>query len=77
LAGLRYLKPGLAAVLVFVGTKMLLVDVYKIPPLVSLGVIVTILTVAFVASSLVRRGHDEDGTGVGADGRLAEARPMP
>ncbi|MDP9354573.1 MAG: TerC/Alx family metal homeostasis membrane protein [Chloroflexota bacterium] len=54
LAGLRYLKPGLAAVLVFVGTKMLLVDVYKMPALVSLGVIVSILTVAFVASFLAR-----------------------
>ena len=50
LSGLKYLKPGLAAVLVFVGTKMLLIDVYKIPALVSLGVIITILVVAVVAS---------------------------
>lgn len=57
LASLKYLKPGLAGVLVFVGTKMLLADVYKIPPLVSLGIIVSILTVAFVASYLARE-HD-------------------
>lgn len=55
LAGLAYLKPALAAVLVFVGAKMLLVDVYKIPSLVSLAVIVLILTVAIGASVLKRR----------------------
>jgi len=55
LSGLKYLKPGLAAVLVFVGAKMLLIDVYKIPALMSLGVIVGILTVAFVASAIARR----------------------
>jgi tellurite resistance protein TerC len=75
LAGMRYLKPGLAAVLVFVGTKMLLVDVYKIPALVSLGIIITILAVAFVASSLARRGHDEKGVDVISRTRTAEAGP--
>jgi tellurite resistance protein TerC len=55
LAGLRYLKPGLAAVLVFVGSKMLLSDLYKVPAAASLGVIVTILGIAFTASFLARR----------------------
>jgi tellurite resistance protein TerC len=55
LAGLRYLKPALATVLVFVGAKMILVDVAKVPPLVSLAVIASILTVAIVASLLVAR----------------------
>ncbi len=55
LAGLAYLKPALAAVLVFVGAKMMLVDVYKIPALVSLTVITGILTVAFVASFAKQR----------------------
>ncbi len=50
LAGLRYLKPGLAAVLIFVGAKMLLVDIYKVPALLSLGVIIVILGIAFGAS---------------------------
>ena len=54
LLGLKYLKAGLAGVLTFVGTKMLLVDVYKIHPLVSLAVIVGILTIAFVASVRAR-----------------------
>ena len=39
------LNYGLAIVLVFIGTKMLLLDVFKIPALISLGVIVTILAV--------------------------------
>jgi len=55
LAGLRYLKVGLAGVLVFVGIKMLLIDVYKINPLVSLAVIATILGGAVVASLVANR----------------------
>ena len=54
LLGMKYLKPGLAAVLVFVGAKMLLVDVYKTPPLLSLGVILAILAFAIGASWLRR-----------------------
>ncbi len=45
-----YLKPSLAFVLVFVGAKMGLVDVVKIHPAVSLGVIVAILATGVVAS---------------------------
>jgi tellurite resistance protein TerC len=45
-----YLKLGLSAVLVFVGAKMLLVDVYKIPIVLSLGVIAGILVIAVIAS---------------------------
>jgi tellurite resistance protein TerC len=45
-----YLKVGLAAILVVVGVKMLLIDVYKVPVAVSLGAIATILTVSVVAS---------------------------
>ena len=44
---------GLAIVLVFIGTKMLLLDVYKIPVLWSLGVVAAILAVT-VALSLAR-----------------------
>jgi tellurite resistance protein TerC len=54
LAELRYLNEGLAAILIFVGTKMVIADFYKIPALASLGVIVTILIVAFGASLLVQ-----------------------
>ena len=46
----RYLKVGLAAVLVFVGVKMCIVEVYKIPVGVSLGVVAGILALSVVAS---------------------------
>ncbi len=72
LAEMKYLKPGLAAVLVFVGAKMLLIDIYKIPALVSLGVIITILSIAILASFLKKdaagehhAAHMTDGTGGG------------
>jgi tellurite resistance protein TerC len=45
-----YLKVGLSFVLIFVGAKMLLMDVYKIPIAVSLGVIAAILATSVVAS---------------------------
>lgn len=49
------LKYGLAAVLMFVGVKMLLLDVYKIPTLVSLAVVASLITVSVVASLYVTR----------------------
>jgi tellurite resistance protein TerC len=55
LSGLAYLKPALAAILVFVGTKMLVIDFYKVPALASLAVIATILAVAITASIMVAR----------------------
>lgn len=57
LAGMAYLKPALAAILVFVGAKMLLIDLYKVPALVSLGVILMILTVA-VTASIIAAGRN-------------------
>ena len=44
------LERGLALVLVFIGTKMCLVDFYKIPVLVSLGVVAGILVVTMLLS---------------------------
>jgi len=44
------LSYGLALVLVFVGTKMLIVDWFKIPVFVSLGVVATILVTSILAS---------------------------
>lgn len=51
----HYLKLGLSVVLVFVGIKMLIVDFFKIPVGISLGVIATILTVSIVASLIRSR----------------------
>ncbi|HZN95669.1 MAG TPA: TerC family protein [Myxococcales bacterium] len=47
-----YLKVGLSLVLAFVGTKMLIAGVYKVPILLSLGVIAALLA-GSVAASLV------------------------
>jgi tellurite resistance protein TerC len=51
----RYLKPALALVLTFVGAKMLLTDIYKIPIGISLSVIAVLIGGAIVASLLPRR----------------------
>lgn len=48
----RYLNVGLAAVLIFVGLKMTLADVYEIPVFISLAVIVVVLAAAIAASLL-------------------------
>ena len=59
-----YLKYGLAAVLVFVGAKMMLVDVYKIPIVASLAVVATLIAGSIIASLLVsRRGPDAPAAG--------------
>jgi tellurite resistance protein TerC len=47
-----YLKVGLSVVLIFVGAKMLLVDLYKIPIAASLGIIAGILGLSVVVSLL-------------------------
>jgi tellurite resistance protein TerC len=51
----HYLKLGLSAILTFVGVKMVIVDIYKIPTFLSLLVIASILGVAVVASLLRAR----------------------
>ena len=46
----HYLHYGLSAILVFVGAKMLLADIYKLPVGVALSVVAGILLIAVVAS---------------------------
>jgi tellurite resistance protein TerC len=48
-----YLKFGLSLVLVFVGAKMMLIDVFKVPTTVSLAVIATVIG-GSIALSLLR-----------------------
>jgi tellurite resistance protein TerC len=59
LAGMRerfvYLSHGLAAILGFIGVKMLLVDVWHVPIWLSLGVIVVVLGVAAAVSMRATR----------------------
>ncbi|PVE08946.1 TerC family protein [Limnohabitans sp. Rim28] len=44
------LNYGLAVILVFIGTKMCLIDVFKIPVGISLGVVVTVLAITMLLS---------------------------
>lgn len=52
---LRYLKPGLAAILGFIGVKMLIAEVFHIPSWISLMVIIAILSTAALSSWYVSR----------------------
>jgi tellurite resistance protein TerC len=55
----HYLHYGLSGILVFVGAKMTLVDIYKIPVGVSLSVVAAILVISVIASRLFPPRHDE------------------
>lgn len=61
---LRYLQTGLALVLGFIGIKMLIAEIYKIPILYSLLIIFLILLVAFIASLIyknnIKKKNEED-----------------
>jgi tellurite resistance protein TerC len=50
----QYLHIGLALVLMFVGLKMLVAQYYKIPIVVSLGVVAALIAGSIVASLIVR-----------------------
>ena len=50
-----YLKYGLAAVLLFVGAKMMVIDLYKVPTALSLVVVLTTITASIVASLVKTR----------------------
>jgi tellurite resistance protein TerC len=59
----HYLKVGLSVILVFVGVKMLVVDIYEVPVGVSLAIILLVLAAATTASWLWPRAipdHDRD-----------------
>jgi tellurite resistance protein TerC len=47
-----YLKTGLSIILVFIGAKLLLLDIYKIPTALSLGVVISVLVISVIASIL-------------------------
>ena len=54
-----HLKVGLAVILVFVGVKMLLLDVVTVPIGLSLGVIVTVLAITVATSLRSTRGSGQ------------------
>jgi tellurite resistance protein TerC len=55
----RYLSTGVCIVLAFVGVKMLLTDIFPIPVLVSLGVIVAILACSVILSLVLPKNKAE------------------
>ncbi|HZP36131.1 MAG TPA: TerC family protein [Methylomirabilota bacterium] len=65
----RYLKLGLAVVLVFVGVKMLLADIYEVPIGMSMSVIALALGTATAASLLGRSVDAQARDSVGRQGR--------
>jgi tellurite resistance protein TerC len=73
----HYLKLGLSVVLVFVGAKMLLTDIYKIPVPVSLGIVAAVLAIAVVASLLKPKPRIDvgSGSGSGSGSTAGPARP--
>lgn len=52
---LHYLHHGLSVILVFVGAKMLLSEVYKLPAGIALGLIASILAITVIASIIRAR----------------------
>ena len=58
----RYLRPGVAVILVFVGLKMALADVYDLSISLSLAVIVGVISVA-IAASVMRDERAPSGDG--------------
>jgi len=62
LAGLmqlfRYLNYGLSIILVFMGVKMLLATIYKIPIAIALGVVASILLISVMASVVLPHKAD-------------------
>ena len=64
LAGLvnifHYLNLGMSVILMFIGVKMVLSDIYKIPIAVALSVIVGILAISIAASLLMPKKEEEE-----------------
>jgi tellurite resistance protein TerC len=59
----RYLKLTLGVLLAYIGVKLMLHSVFKIPTLVSLGVILGLVTIGVVASIVFPSGREGDGDG--------------
>ncbi len=70
------LSYGLAVVLVFIGTKMLLIDVYKIPIVWSLGFTVTTLAVTMLLSLRIPARPGEAGSAYPFGAKKREATPQ-
>lgn len=56
------LSYGLAFVLMFIGVKMLMIDIFKIPVFLALGVVVTLIAASIAASLIWRPKTDSQGS---------------
>lgn len=72
-----YLKLGLSAILVFVGAKMLLTEVYKIPSSISLLVVLSLLATAIAASLGKSRREARLAAEAASSGSLEPSRARP
>jgi tellurite resistance protein TerC len=61
----HHLHYGLSAILVFVGAKMLMVDIFHVPTWLSLAVITVILVVSVVASFMYPKAHTDTSPAAG------------
>jgi len=55
-----YLKYGVAVILAFVGVKMLIVDLYEISTVLSLGIIISCIALSIILSMLKGKKHSSD-----------------
>ncbi|HLU66558.1 MAG TPA: TerC family protein [Kofleriaceae bacterium] len=71
----RYLKAALSVLLVLIGAKMLAHDIYHLPNLVSLAIVVAIVATGVIVSLVAdaRRGPDDDEIATGAAGPPARS----
>jgi tellurite resistance protein TerC len=78
-ARLRYLRVGLAAILIFVGAKMLVGHFAEIPTVLSLAVVCGILLIAVLASLYTTKRHSRLVTGSTKNGHpcFPQECPLP
>ncbi len=68
----RFFKYGLSVILVFVGIKMLISDIYKIPTLIALIVVFSIITISILASVLIPESKPAVAANPGVEENLNE-----
>ncbi len=67
----RFFKYGLSVILVFIGIKMLISDIYKIPTLIALIVVFSIIAISILASVLIPESKPVVVANPGVEGNLS------
>jgi tellurite resistance protein TerC len=73
----HYLPYGLSFILVFVGIKMLLVDIYKIPIGMALGTVAAVLAISVIASIVFPPKPQGTPSAANPPGTRSEPDPHP